>query len=87
MDYEIVEFDRPRRILWRVTHQALQDATDTYRLTPTDDGGTAVEYRTDFSGSGLRKANNPIASVILFAIDRQVTRRLETELQRLPNSP
>lgn len=60
LDYEVVEFERPRRVVARATGEGV-DGVDTFTVSPTGDGGSAVVYATEIELTGVAKLTKPIA--------------------------
>lgn len=75
IDYEAVEVDRPRLVVWRVKHPKLE-GTDRWTFTATADGGTAVEYVTDFEYTGVRKLASPFGSLVLMGLDGKIEKAM-----------
>lgn len=62
MEYEILELERPRRIVIRGSSET-GGGVDTYTISPTADGGSEVVYETEIELTGLGKLTMPLASV------------------------
>ncbi len=74
-NYEAVEVDRPRLVVWRVKHPKLE-GTDRWSFTAADDGGTAVEYVTDFEYTGFRKLSFAFGSLVLRGLDGRIEKAM-----------
>lgn len=59
MDYEIIELDRPRRIVARGVSSQVS-GVDTLTITPTAVGGAEVRYETVIELSGASKLATPL---------------------------
>jgi len=59
MDYEIIELERPRRIVARATSSQVS-GVDTFTVSPTAAGGAEVLYDTDIEPKGLAKLATPV---------------------------
>ncbi|MEJ7824014.1 MAG: SRPBCC family protein [Solirubrobacteraceae bacterium] len=64
MDYELVELERPRRIVARGTTSGV-DGVDTYTISPTADGGSEVVYATQIELKGMYKLVAPVAGILV----------------------
>jgi uncharacterized protein YndB with AHSA1/START domain len=77
VDYETIEAQSPSLLVFATKHPKLT-GTDTYRLAPADDGGTTIEYTTEFAYTGLNKLATPLGAAVIKA----VTGGVGTELQK-----
>jgi uncharacterized protein YndB with AHSA1/START domain len=64
MDYELVELERPRRIVARGTTSEV-DGVDTYTISPTADGGSEVVYATQIELKGISKLFAPVVGILV----------------------
>ena len=69
--YEIIELERPRRIVARGTSSQVS-GVDTFTVSPTPVGGSEVLYETDIELSGLSKLATPLVGA---AVARQARER------------
>lgn len=60
LNYEVVEFERPHRIVARATGDGVE-GVDTFTVSPTGDGGSEVVYATEIELTGAGKLAKPIA--------------------------
>lgn len=64
MDYELVELERPRRIVAR-GDSGLGGGVDTLTISPTATGGSEVVYATEVEPKGFGKLMTPIAGTVV----------------------
>ncbi|WP_026909696.1 SRPBCC family protein [Patulibacter minatonensis] len=79
VDYATAEVEADASLRFEVKHPKLTGA-DTYRLSDRD-GGTFVEYDSDFTYTGLNKLSTPIGALAVKALARGMDEDLRERLE------
>lgn len=79
MDYEIIELERPRRIVARATSSQVS-GVDTFTVSPTAVGGAEVHYETDIELKGLNKLATPLVGAAVGSSGNKTREGLERAL-------
>lgn len=79
MDYEVIELERPHRIVARGTRSGVS-GVDTLTVTPTAGGGSEVVYDTDIELKGAVKLVKPVAGVGVNRSGEKTRKGLERSL-------
>jgi len=79
MTYEVMEYDRPERIVLRGEGAAVH-AVDTIEFS-VHDGGTRIDYSADFRMKGLLRFAEPFIGGMFRDLGRKAITGLEQSLQ------
>ena len=80
LTYETIEFDRPRRVVFR-TGTSMATIEDTITISPAAGGeGSSVEYVADIRLKGLGRLLDPVFSVIFRRVGDRAAEGLRAAL-------
>lgn len=80
VDYRLIE-SQPGALLVFATKHPKLEGTDAYRLAPTGDGGTTIDYTSEFTYTGLNKLATPFGAAVVKAITGGLANHLKTHLE------
>ncbi len=81
LDYTVEEIAQPRFVI--VGRNDTTTSHDTITVTPTDDGGSLVLYRAEFTFTGLARFATPVIKPLLERLGDATAEQLESALGRL----